>query len=134
MLCGDERGGAGLVEGITVNCGEGRGKDYAGGNFLPAEYLKDGDFDFQEFFGILAEVADEKAHVAGEAGEIVVEFGVRKKFAGSGGVVVEFGGGGGEVGAGVAKFVVESVVSGEFSEGAFAGANVSEHGVGAGDG
>ena len=60
---------------------------------LLATCSKDGDFDFQEFFGILAEIADEKAHVAGESGEIVVEFGVGKEFAGSGGAVVELGGG-----------------------------------------
>src|ERR1051325_4669085 len=96
--------------------------------------LEDADFDAQEFFGILTEVADEQTQVASEAGEIVIKLWVGEELARGGGVVVEFGGGGGEVGAGVAEFVVKRVVSGEFAEGTLSGANVADQTVGISNG
>src|SRR5215813_8433599 len=51
--------------------------------------LEDGNLEAQEFFRILAEVADQQAKVAGETGQVVVELWIGEKFAGCGCVVVE---------------------------------------------
>src|SRR4029077_945441 len=66
---------------------------------------------------------------AGESGKVVVKLGVRQEFAGSVVVLIEFGGSGGEVGAGIAELIVERVVSREFTESAFTGADVADHTV-----
>ena len=50
----------------------------SGGEQVIPEGLEDGDFEVEEFFGILAEVADQETQVAGEAAEIVVELRVGK--------------------------------------------------------
>src|SRR3977135_3324312 len=76
--------------------------------------LEDGDLDVQESLGVLAEIADQEAHVAGEGDEVGVEMRSGKEFAGSGGIVVELGGGSGEIAAGVVQFVVESFVGDQF--------------------
>ena len=52
------------------------------------------ELDAQEFLGVFAEFGDQGAHVASEAGEVVVELGIREKFAGGIVVLIEFGGGG----------------------------------------
>jgi len=95
--------------------------------------LEEADFDAEELLGVLAEVADKETKIAGEAGKVVVEFGIGEEFASSGSVVVELGSGVGEVGAGVAESVVERVVGGEFAKSAPSSADITDEGVGIGD-
>ena len=52
------------------------------------EGLEYADFYAQELRRILAKLADEQAQIASQAREIVVQLGIRKKFAGRGGIFV----------------------------------------------
>src|SRR5271170_7629687 len=92
-------------------------------------FLEESEFDGEEFFGIFAEVGNQGAHIAAEAGEIVVKLRVVENLAESIVGLIEFGGGLGKIGAGIAQLVVKSIVGGQFAESALAGANVAENGV-----
>src|SRR5208337_2041782 len=119
--------------GVTVP--QGGGTQDPGTHSVPGapgarcELSKQRELDVQEFLGIRAEVADELAHVAGDAGEVVVKLGIGEQLSGCVGVLIELGSSLRDVAAGVAKFVVKSLVGGQLAERALAGANVAEHSV-----
>src|SRR5262249_2603596 len=81
--------------------------------------LKDRDFDVQELLGILAEITHQQPHIAGQAYEIVVEPRIGEELTCGRGVVIELGGSGFDVCAGVAQLVVKHVVRGQLAKRTF---------------
>ena len=70
------------------------------------EGLEHAHFYAQELGRILAKLADKQAQIASQAGEIVIQLGIGKKFACGGGVFIQLGGSLVQVGAGVAQIIV----------------------------
>ena len=77
---------------------------------------KQRDLDVQEFFWILPEVANEQAHISGQARQIVVQLGVRKQLSRGSCVVVQFCGGRSKIRAGVTQLVIKGVVRDQLAQ------------------
>src|SRR5215813_11857866 len=78
--------------------------------------LEDGNLEAQEFFRILAEVADQQAKVAGQSSQVVIELRIGEKLSRGRRVVVELGGRGSKIRTRVLELVVERVVGFELAE------------------